>query len=949
MGALALALCAAPDAFAGKWLSQELGATPPLWYEYRASVNDSGVIAASTLSGSLTQPVVSVSGTNLVALTTPAMTGVDLPVVQGAAMDVSANDRVVGFRAAASSGQRQASLWTRNGASWVHRDLHSAVVALRPSDTISAAYGLAPVAAGEHLVAGYRRARINPQALSEPVIWSVTDSAMSAHALPLPAASGSNVSYGIAYGVSELDRAGRRYACGGVGVGGAFLGARCWDITSTASPGASFTHSALSADASVATSVVNRVRTIDLGTGSGEWQGRQTFAVGYMSFTNGGVAGFVWNLTTGAFDIHSAIAPSYDSILSDVTLQRFSASAARANGAAGPIYNGPLVVGAGGATAGRIAASAGPNDTPATVRAISQARLHASAASAAQTATCDMAPQVSGVTGVLDDVSGISRNALHMVGSASGTLVRLTNQYLTQQVQLFVRNAVVYTTSAAVSVPVVYHWAEVQGAPTQQVIWSNSAGCQQLGTGLACFGNISGSPEAQRARRSGQPSATYLQGVDLGASCGVTPVYALADLAVTTNPATNSTVPGGVAEDWRACGNVPAGRGGVTTGANVDVQRDFYHCGACSQRVDAHGKSPCAEGRCNQGIREVRATGVGCWIGGSTAWSSTLWGQGTCYAENQRNPNATTDAYRRVNTRNESCGNGYTTPTIPDPCSVCNGANPTAWSTSTNATCCSSGVARLDIYDRNQAHCPDDQFSYDRNDGRVRGARWKDPRSGWVYRQSDDWSSADLNTCYAHGSGSPHSIVDPGTVNGGYARPRRIDAFFTWPVDVEDWYEASFDDSGDNQPTPKPRARLISRQTYPGTNRRVRMELCLYIDVVDGNRGQVDIKDMRHYAGQARTSTHDGPSHSPAYDARGQCLETDDNGVADIVVYDYDNTRSAKEDAYVHFVVRPKDDISALHCDQTLYTLYYGNDKRAGVGAGTGYDANRTGCVSCCN
>ena len=613
----AAAIAAPAVAMAGNWSAETLGTTPPLWYEYRASVNDAGVIVGSRLVGNQTEPIVSRPGSPVVtlpmpALQTPSTLTTTLPAVaQGAAMDITPDDRAVGFRAAASSGIRQAIWWLGTGGNvWGERDLHTPVITTFPDFTISAAYGISAVDGNEYYVAGYARKKLSdPTILSQPVMWTVTEHAMSVKALPLPAGT----TYGIAYGVSDTDRSGKRVTCGGVGTAGAFMQAQCWDISNPLAPTAVAPHSGLTTLSGVATSVVNRVRTVDFGgTGTGAWQGKQNIAVGYVTYTSGGTAGFVWNLTANTFDIQTALSSNYDAILQDVAQQSFAQNAGRENGTTGAVYHGPLLVGTGGSSAGRIASTAGPNDAPASVRAIYQARLSANMSTATQDAqTCNLALQLDDTPGNLEIVSGVSRNALHMVGATGNQLIRLTNTLTTASIHLYQRNARVYNGSGAANFTTqTYHWATVDGDTAANVVWSNAAGCTTVSTGLGCAADLGGGQTlAVNTRGTGLVPAdyAYVQAANLGGSeCAMSPVYAVADLGISENPSVNTPTSD---EDWADCSSNHANdsqwSSRIGTGYNIDRESDFFHCGACNNTCYVQNRiTSCGAGSCNYGACE---------------------------------------------------------------------------------------------------------------------------------------------------------------------------------------------------------------------------------------------------------------------------------------------------------------------------------------------------------
>lgn len=140
-----------------------------------------------------------------------------------------------------------------------------------------------------------------------------------------------------------------------------------------------------------------------------------------------------------------------------------------------------------------------------------------------------------------------------------------------------------------------------------------------------------------------------------------------------------------------------------------------------------------------------------------------------------------------------------------------------------------------------------------------------------------------------------------------------------------------------------PRARLISRD---GQN----MRLCLFIDCVDANEANTDLKSWAIRNAGSTVCTESGGAcrrgnASPARGARGICRTVDANGVADIEIYDYDCEGTRNEDAYVFIEVSTEGNVDSKTCDQMDYTLYYGNDSVGNGNSGSG----GAGCATCCN
>src|SRR5690625_428793 len=99
-----------------------------------------------------------------------------------------------------------------------------------------------------------------------------------------------------------------------------------------------------------------------------------------------------------------------------------------------------------------------------------------------------------------------------------------------------------------------------------------------------------------------------------------------------------------------------------------------------------------------------------------------------------------------------------------------------------------------------------------------------------------------------------------------------------------------------------------------------------------------------------------GPSlRSPAFDARGPCFETNNNGVLDLTIYDYDCDDTTNEEAWVYYAVSLVDqNLEHQTCQDLKYTLFYGNDRDTASGQSAAVTPSHDngfhpGCDTCCN
>lgn len=1005
-----------PLAEAGEFEAEPLGSSIPYWVETMARINDHGDVAWSAITsgyahgaaqiysdgvGSWPLPV-SPSGTSAVSTATSITERIHGPTSQHVMVVGSASTDTRQL-------DRRALVWKvvlgTGGPNLAYQvELSSAFTAPPMKQTI--ANGIVQTSPTSFIVVGSSRKQVSSAELPKPTYWAFADdgmtyslSASNARRLEVSGANGNGILIDVAKAPNAV------WACGNAASGGAYARATCWDIdqNKTGVPSALDIFSQASVVAAlppnVASSVVNRVRTLPIGSAGAE----QTVVVGSAMVQLGPTTfrwfGWTYNLTTNEFWSNFDLSAGADNMAFDVTSMAYPVV-----GSAG--YARGMVVAGSSATVTTPEFTT-PNGTKPML--FDQGPLRATTyrqminAVRADGVTCNVNDESSAVSfGTYQQTVSLSANGQFRLVQGSGSLTRLMSTASPASVEVRIRDTWVREfvgqrpadspVSGAGTLPKRYAYTDVQVATSQPlgaVRFADALGCQSVesalgscvSTGEAAFdiGGTNAIDVALSAVTTGVLRGRWPMALDptgfeyaqfasrvsppLPQTCAVSPVMAFQQLIPLVrgpldlqwqplNP--NNDFDG---KEWADC------HAGIA-GFDTDLSSSYDHCGACKKSAkDPNPNNYCLEHRC---------------VGGQSTFDRVSAGMchiaNVCHAHGDKNK---IGIERAINNGTTWCSTTVSTAHVDNACSQCLEDSATNWTPLTNA-CCNSGSPILDAYDRydDSSHACFASLGFDRNDGLSQAARWVDPRQDWVYKQFDDWS--DGSTCLAGGSGSPHSITNPGARdNGKYNNPRKINAYFTPGIDMADWYEVSFDDDGDSANTPRPRARLISEQVYPGTSRRVRMELCVYVDCSHASFGNTDIKIV-DYRGTGRTVSGGTPSNlngswvhnAPTYDdgtvihnsddntnrnghrvtrdSRGICQQTNDAGVIDISIVDYDCRNTAKEDAYVFFGVRPVDNVDDLLCHQLGYRMYIGNDKASGTSAGGGSGGTR-GCSTCCN
>lgn len=868
-------------AFASGAVAQEhavtpLGESPPLWYEFRASVNDGGLIAWSqVVAASVEARLTNVPAGTQVDLHAIAKRDIAAGTIRSQAHELSNAGDVAGFVSSKTvEGDRQAVLWTPRAGGYVAVNLHASAT---EDYLMSAAYGVTEPQSGSVIAVGYERERISPTTLSQPVYWTVNRAtgASSKAALPLSAATHN---YGIAYSISEPDLPTRRFACGvalraaasvPAQAGAHFTEAGCWTFTRNGqawTPG-EFTPIAetrVGADNAIATSVVNRVRTVDLGP----VRGAQTLAVGYVVDLNGNVSGFVKNLTTGAYDNQFEIAPGAHSILSDVTSMVYALE----NRPAEDHAYGPVLVGVSSSVSGCVtsdgstgtpckpSSAPGPSTPIAVLRPAEQARMRAPGLSAEHAPVCNLQNEISiasPVTAAPQHISSVSRNGLWRVAIGDTQLYALQDTTAARhEFRVVVRDTIRYVTPST-SQSVRHYWADWSqaGASNLHIRWANSAGCQSVDannvtcehytSGLANDGVAAGIPDVAASALPGltralgeRPSRTYAYvsaSATVGGDCRVTPVYLAREVEV-LNPAVNFDAN----EDWRSCGAAGNATHGAIPGARIDVKSDARHCGDCN--VNADDGRFCTVDTCAGGTASnVFDSSLGCQIGG------------TCYRFGDYEPYTDVQSPRL----HENF------------CSQCQSSSPQAWTALHQGDpCCNSDGSPRDsrwVSARRPTSLPNIIYTNHENFSAATNAwitripsiadahAWS--RTGTVGRTPTTNASAacklagsgsnrrcELNTgyegtCAIRGSRNNRyctitngfQITSGPTCNttiGAQRGPRKLKSYLRSPAGSDDWYVFKMTDSTSYRNNP--RVRVVP------DNPSHDLALCMYAYCVDG-------------------------------------------------------------------------------------------------------------------
>ena len=939
---------------AGRWAAEELGETRPFYAEHRFGVNADGRAAWTALVGGAPRAR-GYTGSSSVDLHALLPAGSSLSYGQ----DTGSHSHVVGYSAtSARESERRAVLWRWTGASWTGvLDLHAAAVAAAGApQQQTAAYAVSDVTGGGEIhVAGFRRERVGSGGTySVPLVWAtnaLTSSVVQVHELDL-----GGFQYGIAYGVTDDG-----VVVGGVGQasgGASYMVAAWWELSVDADndgrPDLNLVPGMQVADG-WSTSVANRVRRLTINGDVG------SYAVG-TAFDAGGVLhAFVHRVGPGGWtDADGFVLPGGANALAfDVAVGSIAGQ------------QGLQVVGGSNDAGGALPDAHQPN----TAHRTFGAQLLDVGANAQVCDIMDGMPAAASTVALLNGASGGEVSGLERrVGWGDGRAWLLSRQPYQDAIQLIVRD----TTTASIVQPAVQSFRVVApGATTTgSLLWSHSAGCALASGCVDGTLDLADEPGAVRVPLDGHaggrafsaplggtvPTTGWVQASGTHASCTMTPVQRLQDVSRALNPPGTHWNGIDLQGNWANCD----GNAANVAETNLLAARD--HCGSCNNGVD--DALACTNDACVNGAAVNTVQPNRCVI------------SGTCRNQGDRN---TVQLPIMTGTVNDACPGSNPAPvTVGNPCVRCDhGSDPRGWTTFTSQPCCEAdGTPRLDVYDRTgylqSARCAAGRLGVDLNHGRARNAWWIDARNLDSNNNWNDWNSYNQNGRWSDGTAC-NAVASSGVnaiQNIGRDVVRRIDANFTPGIDTVDWYATVYDDAPNNAVTPKPRGRLISRSMHPTAGRPVRLQMCLFIDCMDGARNRVELKDVRfrgtgwHSGVGAAPSNITGQwlydanpevgdstggfpdvypgSFSPAHDGRGPCFETDDNGVLDISVWDYDCHNTALEEAWVYYRITLLDTgVDHLSCDQLNYTLYYGNDRGpGGNNNGGGWTA---GCDTCCN
>lgn len=1007
-----LLLGTASVADAAQYEVQTLGETLQSYSEHRMGINAANDVAWSELHQGTFKARVTPGGIVPVV-------NVDLHLAAGSpvrsyAEDLNDDKHVVGYTStSARETFSSAALWLKDGANYIYINLGADTktqISGAQAQT-SAAYAISPKNnAGNYYVAGYARevAGGTNATPSQPVVWEITPTGtvLSMTTLNLGGFAGG---YGVAYGVTAEGK-----VAGAAAPTGGYLNAVIWDgLAQPATVIPTLGVSGTPAAGDVASSVANRIRTIDLG-------GVQTVdvVVGHAFIMPTGLApnappsarlqtdveGFVFRLGETQPDTSFTLGGS-KSALMDVGVQTFADGQLGEEAGLRPVG---FSIGTGVSF---------PSQGQATPLMTTQGAQRAEIGPHAQTCNVNDALPVVGFDS-LRLIQAANAQGSFAGWRADGQAVRVTEVPTAGDLELQVRK-----TPELLGQPARSHfWVRYTGPGNlKEVQLSHSAGCAALasscgdgrmdlsdGTGGATAIRLSG--DASNAQKISDlvsldlidaghnyPSTKFgwMQAVnDASADCGLTPVVPVSE---EINPA-GADAWGGFWCDKNA-----------TVGAETNIRENLDACGtgSCGSETAVASYS-CAERQCNDGVHHQSIHAGSCLIAAS------------CYTDQQINPLPSNQINIKV--PGSSASTSCATVPIANPCTRCVSATSnTSWTnlTSSATICCDNASnPKLDPYDTegNMRYSPSHNVNCgtDGNSGSHSDAWWVDERNhdgadyrDWnSYYQDSRWSKD--GNCNLHSSTSEPQVLPRGHNKDTAGHVRRIRGTFTPGIDTSDWYGTVYDDNGNSATTPKPRARLRSHSNHPvQTNRKVRLQLCMYVDGIKGSQSNVDLKLAHFYAGLGEfytgTSTANasyylplaaldgqkiGPdnwlfdsnptnawtqadwssppvtgstrtrfyyhsnanapsSSSPASDGRGPCFMTDDSGLLDFVISDYDITGTTGEEAWVYYAVSFVDTgMDDAMCHDIKYTLYYGND-RGQNGFGSGQRGN--GCESCCD
>lgn len=613
-GLIATSFVHQPEGFAQNHTAVSVGQSIPVWVDFKASVNDAGMVAWSAYDGALPQARVmdALGVTDLHSLVGVDARGNALPI--SFAQGISADGSVVGMANDSMAGLvREAKLWRRQGTDYVLLNLHTSVAA---GFRLSQANAVVEQGSGNYRVVGWARERVASNLLPQPMLWSVNGSTISPKELPLNE-GGLSFSYGEARSIGALDKDGAQWACGVVGGpsgGTSYNTAACWDVAQNPPqlhviPDVTFSEG-------YATSYIERVRSFDFGNGV------ISIAVGTAVKTDGTIEAFALDLSSGIVDFDLTLIAGGDALILDVGLADWGATGADK----GPVYYGGQTT-----TATSLPVGPGPNPPLGTglrtLRGSYQTKI-ASAAGEGDVCLIDssLAPGASSTL-----IAATSDNGQHRLTWSNGELRLLTERAYQGAADVYVRDAQVrtsrsqtpaYVAGSTASV-IQYFWAEAEARSYEgSVIWNDVAGCAPLADYGAQYCDAHGvyalssanalsvdfistvSDIALTGLKMGpRPSSMhrYLQSaIRQSGTCEISPVLLAADRESVNSVATQAHE---VGYQWEDC--YPS-----VDGYDTDVLKSFDHCGACA---DSSCSRPQMDSWCSAGTCEFGQCDTG-WV-----------------------------------------------------------------------------------------------------------------------------------------------------------------------------------------------------------------------------------------------------------------------------------------------------------------------------------------------
>lgn len=769
-----------------------------------------------------------------------------------------------------------------------------------PAPAQSAAYAVARDGASV-LVGGYVRDRVSATTLSRPMVWHGGADGWTARLLEVDAAG-----YGIVYGVTHAGE-GHDWACGASGAGGAYAFATCWNAVS----GEKTVLPLSLGSNTLASSVVRRVRTIEFGA-----IGTATFAVGTATTTDGESRGFIYKIA-GPADMPvvewvDGVAGTGSSMLMDLV----ETSLPRPNR---ETDFGVMVVGV-----GELVASSG---TPhrldsasvvgTTYHGISKTFLKTRPVAGP---VCDI--QNESYAGIGDAAVAASNNGDTRLVWSGSTLYVYQGNYEVRAPQVWVRNTSVTIRPASDEAAAVretprHFQVRVPGEATSGLVrWSSSPGCESLvGTGMTECWNarssigegtvlpiITAEEGASRTRTVGgvapdSEKYPYIQasvGVAANA-CEISPVHAT-DARIVRNPREEFN---GEHRLWDDCD------GDLSNGFETDLLHDYYHCGACGQRVNDDGKwctlDACVDGK----VSRAKLQAGSCHI------------DGACYRDGELAPLRPNDA-----------------PSMPkNPCARCDASAATQW-TATGAACCDGAMPSFDPFQKGpRPSVTGGNIAY-------AGSTLIAP---WIARISEVYNS-DFWTYSPRGAGGSDAAKRC-NLNDRNIGPHVLQAWLTGDANREDWFVFRHRKTGaEKKMEQQPRVRLVAHPTGE------ELTMCVYATCAGTSSGSA--LNTLTYSTRAAASNGSQSRGGPNVPAAMSPLSLASGGVAayclsgqvvDITLH-LENSGCDEADVFVQ--INAKEAMARPSCTEP-YDVYWGNDIH--VRDKNGSEIFKDTCTNCCD